>query len=63
MAKPGTINKTKAVDVSIHDVMPESITAALPAKAISGITKNTVNKMPIVHFDFLIHFPFLNLVI
>jgi hypothetical protein len=46
MARPGTINSTKAVEVSIHAVAPESIGKALlvsPPKANTGAANASKN--------------------
>ena len=48
MASPGTISRTKAVDVSIHEVMPVSVATSETAWAVPGWNNDEPNRNKIV---------------
>src|SRR4030042_7004798 len=46
MASPGTINRTRAVEVSIHAVAPESMAGSWPAACASVHRNNAKSVVP-----------------
>ena len=63
MARPGIINSTRAVETSIHAVVPVSIGGVSPAKENPGtaniaknIQKQTALSLLILLFFLLLHF-------
>lgn len=54
MAKPGTINRTRAVEVNIQAVVPVSTTCGSAAQAKDGKRKVRKNKkMPLADVNFI----------